>query len=661
MRPRRRVRPADDPALLRLGRRGGCRRRPRAWAAGRDGRRLGRRRGRVRASGSRSARRCRSCARCSSPGRTPPRRSTSTSCADRGLADRISLVRDTPGCGPLFARADRVVQMAGYNSTFECLAAGVRPVLVPRRTPRREQVIRATRLAALGLADVVDEPASAAEVAWLLRRPRALAPDRARCGRDPPRRRRPRRRLSSSRWPGGGRRPRDGRRVAPLLAVRRGRTGAPSALGALLSLVVGRRSASPQPWPLRWIVDGVLDAGGDGGHPAERDHAPRRRRRRARRARARRRRRRLLRLPPAAAQPACTSPATLRVAVLDRLQRLSLRYHGRARVGDLVARVTSDVAYTQDMFVQVLATLLPSVLLVVGMFVVMLMLDPVFTLLALLATPPLVLATHRSRLQLRQASRARPPGRRRPRLGGDREPLVDPADPGLHARGRPLAPVPAPVRHEPRRRARGGPPGARGSGRSSTCAGVVSTAVVVWFGAQRVLDGRAHARRAAGVPELHRLAVQADQVAVQAGPDDQQGRRRGRADRRGARRADRHRRPPARPAGSDVRGTIELRDVSFSYGRGPVLDDLSLRVEAGRDRRPRRSVRRRQDHHRGARAPPDRRRRRRRARRRHRRPRAPARTACAARSRWSPRTPCCSRARCATTSSADAPASATAT
>jgi predicted glycosyltransferase len=96
--------------------------------------------------------------------------------ARRGLGDRIRLVRDTPGCGPLFASADRVVQMAGYNSTFECLAAGIRPVLVPRRTPRREQIIRATRLAALGVADVVDEPASAAEVAWLLRRPRTLRP-----------------------------------------------------------------------------------------------------------------------------------------------------------------------------------------------------------------------------------------------------------------------------------------------------------------------------------------------------------------------------------------------------------------------------------------------------------------------------------------------------
>jgi len=66
------------------------------------------------------------------------------------------------------------VQMAGYNSTFEALAAGIRPVLVPRRTQRKEQVIRAERLAFLGLADVVDEDVPAAEVAALLTRPRLL-------------------------------------------------------------------------------------------------------------------------------------------------------------------------------------------------------------------------------------------------------------------------------------------------------------------------------------------------------------------------------------------------------------------------------------------------------------------------------------------------------
>jgi predicted glycosyltransferase len=93
-------------------------------------------------------------------------------------AQRIDIVRDLDGCGPLFARSAAVVQMAGYNSTFEALAAGNRPVLVPRRRPRLEQQIRADRLAVLGLADVVDEDADVAEVDALLERPRHLSPER---------------------------------------------------------------------------------------------------------------------------------------------------------------------------------------------------------------------------------------------------------------------------------------------------------------------------------------------------------------------------------------------------------------------------------------------------------------------------------------------------
>lgn len=93
---------------------------------------------------------------------------------DRDLAARVQL---SPDCGStvrLFATASAVVQMAGYNSTLEALTAGLRAVLVPRRSPRREQAIRAGRLAALGLADVVDESASPDEVAWLLDQPRLL-------------------------------------------------------------------------------------------------------------------------------------------------------------------------------------------------------------------------------------------------------------------------------------------------------------------------------------------------------------------------------------------------------------------------------------------------------------------------------------------------------
>lgn len=101
---------------------------------------------------------------------------------DRATAGRVVLERDGGSAVRWFARAGAAVQMAGYNSTAECLAVGIRPVLVPRRAPRREQAIRAGRLACLGLADVVDEDASPAEVAWLLDQPRRIGAGALRAG-----------------------------------------------------------------------------------------------------------------------------------------------------------------------------------------------------------------------------------------------------------------------------------------------------------------------------------------------------------------------------------------------------------------------------------------------------------------------------------------------
>ena len=87
---------------------------------------------------------------------------------------RISIVRNATDCLDELSRASASLQMAGYNSTAEAIACGLRPILVPRRSPRREQAIRALRLASLGLADAVDEHAHPSEVAWLLDRPRLL-------------------------------------------------------------------------------------------------------------------------------------------------------------------------------------------------------------------------------------------------------------------------------------------------------------------------------------------------------------------------------------------------------------------------------------------------------------------------------------------------------
>jgi predicted glycosyltransferase len=88
---------------------------------------------------------------------------------------RLAVRTNVAGCGQIFSGAGAVVQMAGYNSTFEALVAGCRPVLVPRSYPRQEQLIRAERLAALDLADVLGEDADPSELVGLLAGPRHLA------------------------------------------------------------------------------------------------------------------------------------------------------------------------------------------------------------------------------------------------------------------------------------------------------------------------------------------------------------------------------------------------------------------------------------------------------------------------------------------------------
>jgi predicted glycosyltransferase len=60
---------------------------------------------------------------------------------------------------PLLRRADCVIAMAGYNTVNEILALGKRALLVPRTKPRTEQLIRAERLAELGLADFLPDTA----------------------------------------------------------------------------------------------------------------------------------------------------------------------------------------------------------------------------------------------------------------------------------------------------------------------------------------------------------------------------------------------------------------------------------------------------------------------------------------------------------------------
>jgi ABC-type multidrug transport system fused ATPase/permease subunit len=75
--------------------------------------------------------------------------------------------------------------------------------------------------------------------------------------------------------------------------------------------------------------------------------------------------------------------ADLRNAIFAHLQRQSLHYHDRQRVGDLTTRITSDVSQVQDMLVTSLSVLIPNVTVLLGIVVVMFVVDAEFALLAL--------------------------------------------------------------------------------------------------------------------------------------------------------------------------------------------------------------------------------------------------------------------------------------
>ena len=70
-------------------------------------------------------------------------------------AEHLTVIEFTPDLMSYLGAADLVVSMAGYNTVCETLSLGTRVLLVPRVRPRSEQLIRAERLAARGLARMV--------------------------------------------------------------------------------------------------------------------------------------------------------------------------------------------------------------------------------------------------------------------------------------------------------------------------------------------------------------------------------------------------------------------------------------------------------------------------------------------------------------------------
>ncbi len=85
----------------------------------------------------------------------------------------------------------------------------------------------------------------------------------------------------------------------------------------------------------------------------------------------------------------------LRGALYAHLQRLSLQFHSRQRVGDLLYRVTADSFAVQTMIMNGVLPILGATLLLLGMLAVLFPLDPALTLLALSIVPALFLLVSR--------------------------------------------------------------------------------------------------------------------------------------------------------------------------------------------------------------------------------------------------------------------------
>lgn len=73
----------------------------------------------------------------------------------------------------LLEHADKIIAMGGYNTVYELLSCGKHPLIVPRVKPRQEQLVRAERLQALGMVDMLhpDQLNSQNLGAWLAQPP----------------------------------------------------------------------------------------------------------------------------------------------------------------------------------------------------------------------------------------------------------------------------------------------------------------------------------------------------------------------------------------------------------------------------------------------------------------------------------------------------------
>lgn len=91
--------------------------------------------------------------------------------------------------------------------------------------------------------------------------------------------------------------------------------------------------------------------------------------------------------------------------VYDHLLSLSVRYHGRAKTGDLVNRLTGDISRLTDVAVSAVVPLAGNVVTLIGMTVVMIWLDPMLALIVVAAFPVFFVTSARDGRRITSAAR----------------------------------------------------------------------------------------------------------------------------------------------------------------------------------------------------------------------------------------------------------------
>src|SRR3954449_3887733 len=271
----------------------------------------------------------------------------------------------------------------------------------------------------------------------------------------------------------------------------------------------------------------------------------------------------------------------LRVATYAHLQRLSLTFHDRRQKGDLVTRLTEDANEVGDLFSESIGTLAQAILILVGMAVVTVVLDPVLAAAMFAVTPVLAVVTVHYRRKVKVAARSQ-----RAREGE----IASLAAESLSAMrvvkafgGERFEHDRVLVRSEQRRQF-----GVVAAGLEARFGGAVEVigattmAVVLVFGVYRVAAGAISPGALVVFVQYSRKVYQPlKDIAKQS---SKVAKRMARADRIAELLSadqvleDR----PGAVAGGRAAGQVALDGVSFSYDAArPVLEDISLRVRRG--------------------------------------------------------------------------------